>query len=288
MVIMRTSPQSIPTPARRYSGWHFQLFRRLAVLPYKRSAVTVVTIAWMLVAGAVFKGRETKAQTILIPEGNPAISMEHFLGNAWSIAVDQDGHIYVADPINQVIRKYCPDGTPATVIGQVNRSGRVDGTAAEARFASPGSLCYDGAGGILVLDNSTYVRRINVATLTVSTLANLSGGVDGAHMYDVTLGTFSGLRNVEQPAFGPDRRAIAGRLLRLRLGHLGRYAIPASTAGRAGGRHLPHARRLRRPGPAHAGWPLIRRATCSCRSRFCKASPRSNISFASLAAVSRG
>ena len=188
MVIMRTSPQSIPTPARRYSGWHFQLFRRLAVLPYKRSAV--VTIAWMLVAGAVLSGRETKAQTILIPEGNPAISMEHFLGNAWSIAVDQDGHIYVADPINQVIRKYCPDGTPATVIGQVNRSGRVDGTAAEARFASPGSLCYDGAGGILVLDNSTYVRRINVATLTVSTLANLSGGVDGTHMYDVTLGTF--------------------------------------------------------------------------------------------------
>jgi hypothetical protein len=131
-----------------------------------------------------------RAQSVFISEGDPQVSLDDVLGNASGIAVDADDHVFVADPINNVIRMYLPDGSPAAVIGQIGRAGRVDGTAAQARFSLPGRLCYDGAGGILVLDNSTHVRRVDVATLTVSTLVNLANGVDGTRMYDVTLGTY--------------------------------------------------------------------------------------------------
>lgn len=174
---------SIPMKTKRRFGG----FRVLGV--FHRAGRNIFLLACWFAAELLF-GFQTRAQTIFIPEGDPSVSMQNFLGNGWSIAVDNAGQVYVADPINQVIRKYDADGIPVAVLGQVSQGGLVDGTSAQARFSNPFSLCYDDADGILVLDNSTYVRRIDIASLTVTTIADLSGGVDGTHMYDVSSDTF--------------------------------------------------------------------------------------------------
>lgn len=175
------SPMQLQPSARRRPA------PALTLRSVRRFTISALESALLL---CCFPPPAARAQSVFVPEGDPLVSLDDVLGNASGIAVDADDHVFVADPINHAIRKYLPDGSPATVIGQIGRAGRVDGTAAQARFSGPGRLCYDGAGGILVLDNSTYLRRVDGATLTVSTLANLANGVDGTQMYDVTLGTF--------------------------------------------------------------------------------------------------
>jgi len=114
-------------------------------------------------------------QTILIQEGDLVANQDEPPGTASSIAVDADGLIYLADGANNVIRVFFPDGRLAGMLGQYGRAGRVDGSAAQTRFNLPFSLCYDGGGGILMLDNNTYLRRLDVSSFTVATLANFSG-----------------------------------------------------------------------------------------------------------------
>jgi hypothetical protein len=142
-------------------------------------------------------------QTILIPEGDLLACQEEPPGTASSIAVDADGLIYLADGANNVIRVFLPNGTLAGMLGQYGRAGRVDGSAAQARFNLPFSLCYDGGGGILMLDNNTYLRRLDVSSFTVATLANFSGGIDASNVFDVILGTYRNLGTLNNLILGP-------------------------------------------------------------------------------------
>jgi len=81
------------------------------------------------------------------------------------------GKFYVTDNGNSRIRAITPDGTVTTLAGNTP-PGDHDGTGTAARFRSPLGLEVDGAGNVLVADQSNHkVRRITPAGV-VTTLAS--------------------------------------------------------------------------------------------------------------------
>ena len=67
------------------------------------------------------------------------------------VAVDSAGNVYVADNLNDLIRKVTPAGEVTTLAGQASGSGSA------ARFSAPSGVAVDGAGNVYVADlgNST-------------------------------------------------------------------------------------------------------------------------------------
>lgn len=91
-----------------------------------------------------------------------------------NLAVDRIGNVYVADNVNNRIRKVTPDGQVSTIAGSV--SGYVDNVGANARFSAPQGIAVDSAGYIYVADSgNSRIRRIS-PTGVVTTVA---GGASG-------------------------------------------------------------------------------------------------------------
>lgn len=74
------------------------------------------------------------------------------------IAVDVDGNIYVADEINNRIRKITPAGVVTTIAGTGER-GYQEGDPATAKFSNPYGVAVDSKGTVYVGDNNR-IRKI--------------------------------------------------------------------------------------------------------------------------------
>jgi len=108
------------------------------------------------------------------------------------IALDASGNLFVADTINNAVRKVSPVGTNwvvTTIAGMAGSvySGSADGTNNSARFNHPYGIATDPSGNLFVADtyNST-IRKITPAgtNWVVSTLAgsaSYSGSADGTN-----------------------------------------------------------------------------------------------------------
>ena len=101
--------------------------------------------------------------------------------NPVGVAADSAGTVYVADTVNNAVRKITPVGVVSTLAGQAS-AGSADGTGGAARFNLPAGVAVDSAGAVYVADivNAT-IRKITPAG-EVSTLAGLAhqfGGTDG-------------------------------------------------------------------------------------------------------------
>lgn len=99
------------------------------------------------------------------------------------VAVDANGNVFVADAFNYCIRKIDASGNVTLIAGTPGVSGYQDGAAATAMFELPVAIELENQGSLLVADaNNRLVRRIDLATLQVSTVAGTGtqGGTDGA------------------------------------------------------------------------------------------------------------
>lgn len=92
------------------------------------------------------------------------------------LVLDAVGNLFVADTLNQVVRKITPAGEVSTVAGVPGARGYFDGPSRFALFNTPSGVALDDNGNIFVSDlgNGT-VRKITPAGV-VSTLAGIADG----------------------------------------------------------------------------------------------------------------
>lgn len=101
------------------------------------------------------------------------------------IAVDYNSQVlYVADSNNATLRLVTYGGVTSTIAGLAGATGTADGIGSAARFVFPTGLALHLAQNLLyVCDLSAHVvRKVDLATMTVSTLAGLAnsaGSTDG-------------------------------------------------------------------------------------------------------------
>ena len=96
--------------------------------------------------------------------------------------MDKTGNVYVADTLNNTIRKITPNGIVSTLAGLAGNPGSSDGIGVHARFRNPWGVAVDRARNVYVADTSNNtIRKITQAGV-VTTLAGRvgeSGSMDG-------------------------------------------------------------------------------------------------------------
>ncbi|MGA2016658.1 MAG: immunoglobulin domain-containing protein, partial [Opitutaceae bacterium] len=94
-----------------------------------------------------------------------------------NVAVDTGGNVYVADQLNDTIRKITPAGVVTTLAGDATVAGKNDGTGMGARFDNPYGIAVDGSDNVYVADTyNCTIRKITSAGV-VTTLAGTAGAI---------------------------------------------------------------------------------------------------------------
>jgi sugar lactone lactonase YvrE len=102
--------------------------------------------------------------------------------NPGGIAADDSGNLFVADTVNDTIRKIAPGGVVTTLAGTTGMIGSTDGTGATARFLLPVWLGVDESGTLYVADEGNDTIRKITPNGVVTTLAGtprIVGSSDG-------------------------------------------------------------------------------------------------------------
>ena len=103
-------------------------------------------------------------------DGGPAMSAE--FNTPAGLAFDLSGNLYVADSLNQRVRKVDTSGNITTMAGTGTSGLTGDGgPALSAELASPSLLVTDAAGDLYAAMSSGQVRRIDAGTGLISTIA---------------------------------------------------------------------------------------------------------------------
>ena len=98
------------------------------------------------------------------------------------ICRDGGGNLYVADAVNNTIRKITSGGTVSTIAGSAGIAGNADGVGNAARFNHPTGVAVDGSGNVYISDaTNNTVRKVSPAgaVSTIAGLAGVSGTQDG-------------------------------------------------------------------------------------------------------------
>jgi hypothetical protein len=124
----------------------------------------------ILSSGAV----STYAGTGTAGFSNGAVASATF-NDPYGLALDASGNIYVADVLNNCIRKITVTTGTVTTYAGTGTKGLSNGAAASATFNYPLGCIFDSFGNMFVADTyNNVIRKIN-ATGTVTTLAGTGG-----------------------------------------------------------------------------------------------------------------
>lgn len=109
------------------------------------------------------------------------------------MALDVNGNLYVADMLNNSIRKITPSGLVTTVAGNINSQGYQDGDVSVAKFNRPQGLTLDNLGNIFVADtNNMRIRKITpsgmVTTVAGSGVAGSANSIPLLSQFDNPVG----------------------------------------------------------------------------------------------------
>ncbi len=104
-------------------------------------------------------------------DGGPAVSAQ--LNGPSGVTLDASGNIYIADTMNNRIRKIGPDGIIATIAGSSSKCGFSGdgGPALSAQLCEPAETIFDSAGGLLIADYGNRRVRSIAADGTITTIA---------------------------------------------------------------------------------------------------------------------
>jgi sugar lactone lactonase YvrE len=102
------------------------------------------------------------------------------------IAVDVIGNVYVADLLNNKIRKISPAGIVSTLAGS-GVQGVIDGTNTVASFDDPNGVAVDEIGNVFVTEGSNKIRKITITGYSINPIV-LPLGLS----FDATTGIISG------------------------------------------------------------------------------------------------
>jgi trimeric autotransporter adhesin len=129
-------------------------------------------------------------------DGGPATSAH--LWGPYAVAVDTAGNVFIADALNERIRRIDTTGTITTVAGTGVQGFSGDGgLAINAQLCFPQGIALDANNNIIISDSCNgRIRRVDVGTHTITTVAGggLSGGpTEGVPATTVTLANPEGI-----------------------------------------------------------------------------------------------
>ncbi len=112
-------------------------------------------------------------------DDGPATGAQLF--DPYGVVLDKSGNLYIADQLNNRIRKVSPDGTITTVAGKGTTGYSGDGSAAtSAELYHPCGLALDSAGNLYIADAASNVIRKLSTSGTITTVAgNQTAGYAG-------------------------------------------------------------------------------------------------------------
>ena len=104
-------------------------------------------------------------------DGGPAT--EATMREPYSLAITDNGHLYIVDRLNAAVRKVAPDGVITTVAGNGEPGYSGDGgPGLLAQMREPNDCFLDGRGGLLIADiQDQRVRRLDLESGIISTFA---------------------------------------------------------------------------------------------------------------------
>jgi sugar lactone lactonase YvrE len=113
--------------------------------------------------------------------GDGGLATSAQLGVSFSIAMDPEGNLYIADFGNPRIRKVSPNGVIATVAGNgANGYSGDGGPATSARLAEPRGIAADSAGNLYIADTKNHlIRKVTPDGMIKTIAGNGTPGFSG-------------------------------------------------------------------------------------------------------------